>query len=662
MCGIAGIVSKDFIDSPILIKLMTDKLKHRGPDDEGFLALNFFEKVPYILVGKDSCLEGVRIEDFKNKVNILLGHRRLSIIDISPAGHQPMSDDAGKLWIVYNGEIYNYVELRDELKRLGYSFKTNSDTEVILKAYAEWGVDCVKKFNGMWSFALIDLNQDILFASRDIAGVKPFYYYYEPGKTFVFASEVKAFYPLKKVSLTVDETKIFDFLAFNKLEEDDSTFFREIKELPPRHSLIISLRDLQLKIFRYIDIYCNLSHENFDERKLDFYRNKLREAIFRAVKQRLRSDVAVGSCLSGGIDSSTIVMVINEILKSEKIEQIGERQKVFTAIFTGEEVDESKWANLVVQLSNATWYTTNPNFEDLIRDIEDLVYYQDFPFQSTSIYAGYRVMKLVKESGVKVTLDGQGSDELFGGYHPYYTHFFKELVLNKDLKTFFSELFFFRSTPMNSRQYFLRLLAVFSESAPFAKSAFINQLGSKDYLKKEYWRSYSDRLKNHFEERTSIKSLNQGLKIFFEKWSLKILLRYADRNSMRFSVESRFPFSDDIDLVILAFQIPSVYKIRRGLSKYILRESIKGLIPEEIRLRRDKIGFQTPEIKWFRNNRIVISSFLRDHQSSLLPYVNIERLIKDVAKDKREVFPVIWRFLNLALWLETVRREIQQRV
>ncbi|MFN3995908.1 MAG: asparagine synthase (glutamine-hydrolyzing), partial [bacterium] len=419
MCGICGIVSLNKIKSEFIVK-MNDTLKHRGPDDEGYLLYDL--ENAYFLTGSESQIQGEKI--FDKQGNIFLGHRRLSIIDLSPLGAQPMSDMNNKIWIIFNGEIYNYLELRDLLEKKGYKFRTNTDTEVIINSYLEWGYDCVQNFDGMWAFVILDTTKNILFGSRDRFGVKPFYFYYTPN-IFLFASEIKAIVKSDLYPKQINLQHVKDYLVFGYEEQYPLSFFKNIYPLKPSYNFIFNLKNFELKFFRYYELEFNNRYEKFDQEKFLKSCQKVKELIFEAVNLRLRSDVSIGSCLSGGLDSTTIVCTINEIMKKNFIENIGEKQKVFTAVFKGEDIDESKWAQIVVNKTKTQWFTTNPTFQELWQDIEDIVYYQDIPFGSTSIYAQYRVMKLAKENNVKVLLDGQGGDEVFTGYvlyYPVFTH------------------------------------------------------------------------------------------------------------------------------------------------------------------------------------------------------------------------------------------------
>ncbi|WP_297213204.1 MULTISPECIES: asparagine synthase (glutamine-hydrolyzing) [Thermodesulfovibrio] len=629
MCGIAGIVYKHQNLLRDEIKIMTDTLAHRGPDGEGF----YFGE------------------------NFALGHRRLAIIDLSPLGHQPMIYKRGKeeYVIVFNGEIYNYIELREELRTYGYMFNTNTDTEVILAAYDMWGTECLKKFNGMWAFVIFDRRKNIFFGSRDRFGVKPFYYL-NNNKVFAFASEIKALLKLPHQKLELEEEIIFDYLLLG-YEEQDNSIFKGVYELYPSSAFILNLDDFSFREWRYYELAYVDKYEKFDEKQLWKYREEVKELIFNAVKLRLRSDVPVGSCLSGGLDSSTIVCVINEIIKKETVPQVGFKQNVFTATYTDKAVDESKYAEAVVKHTQTEWHQTYPTAENLINDLEDLIYYQEIPFGSTSIYAQYSVMRLAKEKGVKVLLDGQGGDELFTGYIGYYPVFYREILMNFDLKTFCNELKNIRNSPIsikNLTHIFIRNFVAHTIPDRLLAIFYLLLTNRAKYFNREFLSKFKYRIEKYVEELP--KTLNQQLHQYITGKNLKTLLRYEDRNSMRFSIESRTPFADDINLIECLFKMPSTYKIHKGWSKYILREAMRGIIPEKIRLRTDKVGFATPEKNWLLSKRDFIEDILHSNNDLIKDYLSLNRLLKDYGSGKifKEGF-LLWRVINFIIWRNIYR-------
>ncbi len=489
MCGISGIYSVNHKLRAEYIKDMADTLRHRGPDDEGFLAVDTKTEKCFLLTGEDSKVEGIRIESFNQPVNLLFGHRRLSIVDTSSAGHQPMSNEDKTIWIVYNGEIYNYLELREELKNLGYKFKSNTDTEVLLTAYEEWGESCLNKFNGMWAFVIYDKRKNILFGARDRFGVKPLYYYLD-SNFLAFASEIKAFFKLSFINIGVNRKLIFDYLMFSSNDHGEEGFINNVYELQPSFYFTYDLLRNKFTNNKYYELKYFDNWENFDEKKANEYIALTRQLIVDSIHLRLRSDVPIGSCLSGGLDSSTIVCVVNKLLEEGNIEQIGNSQKVFTSCYEKNSIDESKWAKKVVNQTKTSWYQTFPKADDLIKDIEDIVYYQDIPFSSTSIYAQYRVIKLAKECNIKVLLDGQGGDEIFAGYPTYYRSFFAEILKNLSINSLVGEIRNINNSSVAGRYIIPFIIRVIKSKIipPFLKEiAPEKKIGILDYLNYDFY-------------------------------------------------------------------------------------------------------------------------------------------------------------------------------
>lgn len=669
MCGIAGICSNNHNINSLWIKKMTDAIRHRGPDDEGYFFYALNESKYYLAGGNDTPKEVYKadlpyapkqhIHDVKGNFNVILGHRRLSIIDPSPSGHQPLSSDDGKIWIIFNGEIYNYIELRDELKDKGYVFKTSCDTEVIIKAYEAWGIECLNRFNGMWSFVILDLRKKILFGARDRFGVKPFYYY-KKDEVFLFASEIKAILTLPYISRRSNQDALIDYFFLNKDELQEETFFKGVFELKPSHFFIFDLVTCSLQIKRYYELKTTLKWESFNEYRCRKYLEDIRELIFKAVSIRLRSDVPIGSCLSGGIDSSSIVCVINELLKKENIPVIGDKQKVFTASYKEFDLDESKWAKKVVEKTKTDWHRVYPTFEEFIGDLDDVIYTQDMPFLSTSIYAQYRVIKLAKERGVKVLLDGQGGDELFTGYLGYYKTFFADILMNFDFKSFLRELKNLDNSPTNFKNVFQGTIKVFLNNLFSHKASTC--IGLKNNIKLNFLhKGLKDAIFSRFSQKYKWEylNLNEMLKSYITGLNLKPLLRYEDRNSMRFSIESRTPFADDINLIEYVFKVPSSYKIYKGWSKYLLRDAMKDVLPNEIRNRVDKIGFTTPEAVWLKQNKEFIKKIFLDSKDDdfldLKAFRNNFDTKFDMLVNTDSTF--FWKSVNYLLWKKIFRIE-----
>lgn len=635
MCGITGVYSfKGTLDA-MCIKRMTDTLRHRGPDDEGFLSVNFESGEAYPLTGKESQVPGRKLEDFDKQAQLFVGHRRLSILDLSPAGHQPMSNESGTLWIVHNGEVYNYLEIRKELEALGYPFRSQTDTEVILRAYEAWGVDCLSRFNGMWAFAVVDLKEKKIFCSRDRAGVKPFYYLYDDER-FCFASEIKALLQIEDFDPQTNERVIDDYLVDGLLDHTSETFFKNIYQLRPGEYLLLDLLgDGRLILRSYWDI---------EDREIRFprdrdYIDRFYELLEDSIRLRLRTDVPIGSCLSGGLDSSSIVCLANRLLfngQSLDPKLVGRSQKTFSSCFEDPVFDERKYIELVVNKTGSDRHYVFPEGKGFLKNLIRLIWLQEEPFGSLSIYAQWEVMKLAKERGVKVLLDGQGGDELLAGYLPSFGPLLKQTLKQFAWVSFIKEI---RGFLKYQRQTVDQLWSRFRASP-----------SPSDWLERGLEKQPSRKVVTpcRFKER-----LNDYLYQLFRFVALPGLLHYEDRNSMAHSIETRLPFLD-YRLVEFVFGLPAKFKIRRGVTKIILREAMEGVLPEGVRNRMDKMGFVVPEADWFRNElRDFIDDILNSNSFSERGLFNLSRIHKafqDHCDGRADHHTMIWRCVNLELW------------
>jgi asparagine synthase (glutamine-hydrolysing) len=650
MCGIAGIASlgKQPSIDPFWAKRMADTLRHRGPDDEGFAT--FTEDSFHCFGGNDTPSE-VFESQFPFSPNaphtthhapLLLAHRRLSIQDVSPAGHQPMCDTSTRFWIVFNGEVYNYLEIGSELKTLGHSFVSHSDTEVVLHAYMQWGKNCIQKFNGMWAFVIYDHHENTLFCSRDRFGVKPFYYFLSE-HFFAFASEQKALITLPFLQKKLDEEAVYDYLVLGETEREEQGFFENILELLPSHRLSVNLNTGKVQKERYFTLNHSPEFGSFNATTSSRHVAKIKDLLAESVRLRLRSDVPVGACLSGGIDSSSVVCLANQQRQSPS------PFHVFTASYPGLEIDESAWAKVVVEATNTQWHTIETKAEDLLQQYETLVYAQDIPFLGSSTLSQHKVMELVQKTGIKVTLDGQGADELFSGYNRHISIHLLELARHGKLPEL---IHYALSNDKTSADPTLKLL-IRHLAEQFAPSLSYKLLKSSNYhfslLQPDFWQLHRER---YFEQRNeNLFSLNESLQQEFTGWQLKYLMRTADRNSMWHSVESRVPFADDLPLAEYLSSVPAAYKIQQGKSKYLLRESMKGILPDPIRNRLDKKGFVTPEYLWFKSLKNEIKESITDN---LEPFVDTSQLKKewDSIFDHQLANNTlgISRFLILSMW------------
>ncbi len=656
MCGIAGFHAPDICCGTAVIEAMGRCLRHRGPDDEGYLIADTVSGKAVSLGGAECQVKLPPVGDFRGRGDLYLAHRRLSIIDTSPRGHQPMSGSDGRHWIVFNGEVYNYRELREELVSLGYRFKTGTDTEVVLTAYDAWGLESLERFNGMWAFALYDVPSRRIFLCRDRFGVKPLYYIQRNG-LLAFASEMKALAVLEGKGLRPDLEQIFDYLLLGWEGEGGKTFFANVRELEPSMVLEYNIPERSLAQRKYYRLPVNDESPHFSAQQAQDYAQETAELLQRAVELRLRSDVRVGSCLSGGLDSSAIVCSVNRMLGRGALRQVGERQALFTAGYLNYSLDERAWAKMVAEDTASSWHVTYPGSRELLEDIEDLAYYQDAPFISTSIYAQYRVMKLAREQGVTVLLDGQGGDELFGGYASFYQEFYAELMARGRWGTLREEWSASGDASV-SRRGILSMLAkaaIKRVLPPNTLPMLYRRMRPESvYIRPEFWQAYRHRVQAMAERRHLC--LNDALRHMMAGRSLKNLLRYEDRNSMRFSIESRTPFADDLPLIERLFAIPGVYKIHRGWSKYLLRLATEGLVPDEIRWRRDKVGFATPELDWLRETGQAMLEYLDGRVSQV---IEVERIKREwpaiISGQSPQGVTTIWRFLNLGVWAKVFR-------
>ncbi|MGD0534818.1 MAG: asparagine synthase (glutamine-hydrolyzing) [Methanoregula sp.] len=597
MCGIAGqYCFKGGRPKSRLLAAMSERLAHRGPDGEG------------------THISG----------STGLVHRRLAIIDLSPDGLQPMTNEDSSLWLVFNGEIYNFVELREELAKKGHTFYSKSDTEVILHAYEEWGHDCLARFNGMWAFALWDERKQELFCARDRFGIKPFYYT-TVGGSFLFASEIKALLVHPDAGNTPDDKMLCTYLAWGVQDHCSRTMFEGILQIEPGHALIVTREGIQPP-FRYWDITVNPEiGTDSDEEAIATH---LRELLTDAARSHLKSDVAVGTCLSGGIDSSTLAVIINTLIRKDSPDRVGTRQKTFSVVFSNKKFDESQYINDVVAATGVDAARTEPTPNQLWEDIDRLVYIQDEPFGSLSMYAQYCVMRLASTK-VKVVLDGQGADELLAGYLGYQGSYIRELIWTFHWGTALSEII---GSIRHHHGFF---------------TAALQQLRVRK-ARRGLLKCIPETIDRY--QGTLDKVLYREL----VSTNLPELLHYEDRNSMAFSIEARVPYLD-IRVAEYIASLPFKEKIHNGVTKAVLRRAIKGLIPESIRCRQDKMGFVTPEECWMKNElRPFVLGILSSGSFKSRPYWDADAVAKNylafIEGTSAYSFDV-WRIICAEMWL-----------
>lgn len=620
MCGIAGIISRNKLKSTQITGMLS-RIRHRGPDYQNHIKL----------FGGSTWL----------------GHTRLSIIDLSDAANQPMPYEDGSLLLTYNGEVYNYIEIRDGLKKKGYSFRTNSDTEVILAAYREWGVECVNYFNGMFAFLLVDTVKKLFFAARDRYGVKPLYYWKSLNtSTLYFASEIKEFVDLPDWNPQVNGQRAYDYLRFGLTDHTNETLFKGVFQIRGGEYAFGRIENPigSLEVRKWYNP--TISTLKISEQEAS---EQFKSLFFDSVKLRLRSDVSVGSCLSGGLDSSSIVCTVNDLLRETWNTA---SQKTISALAGGTPCDESKYINIVLNERKIDGYFVEPSPEELWKIQNKLIWHQDEPFGSTSIYAQWRVFQSARENDLTVMLDGQGADELLAGYERFFLPYYAQLFMSLRWKKLAEEIQFAKKYHGHSWKTVVKGIlkttlpaGIMSKVQSFRSCNGVGEWYSIDRLgtEGEMPRFYGD------ERAKSLGELSNQL--FFYN-NMPMLLRYEDRNSMAHSVESRLPFLD-YRLVEFAQSLPDNYKISHGMTKAVLRNSMKGVLPEQIRNRMDKIGFETPEEKWEKEHSQEFRKMIEDSIEKTDGIINnsaLEYFDRVIARGKLDF--TIWRMINFGIWYD----------
>ncbi len=594
MCGLAGVVELDRPADRAAVEAMIEQLAHRGPDGRGLFASD----------------------------GVCLGHLRLAILDLSDAGLQPMQD--GELQLLHNGEIYNYIEVREELRAHGHRFSTGTDSEVILAAYREWGERCVERFNGMWAFAIWDTTRRTLFCSRDRLGIKPFYYRLD-GNRFSFASEPQ---PLRRSGANL--RAVSDYLEQGYLDQGDETFFAGVARLPPAHSLTFGPGGLRTWRYWALDPVDPPADPV----------GAVRETFLDAVRLQLRSDVPVGTCLSGGIDSSSIAVAVAY--------HGHEHQKTVTAYFEDQGLDERSFARAVVERTGAepNWVTFSA--EQLVEDLPAIVQAQGEPFGSTSICASWYVMREARRAGLTVMLDGQGGDEILAGYRASFGYRLSDLLRSGRVTEATRELRAFAS--VHGPRWAAVALATPHVPEPLRLAARSRLRGAAQLVAPELRETAhgTNGDGSVFPDR-----LRRQLQILLTRRGLPELLRYEDRNSMAHSLEARVPLLDH-RLVELAFSLPGDELIRGGETKSVLRRALADLLPPEVARRRDKLGFVTPESRFFRGALgdlaadVFASRSFRDRG-----FVDERAARQRLDRHRRGRLRAgmeLWRALNVELW------------
>lgn len=562
MCGISGVIGL----GGNIVGCMLASMVHRGPDGSGL---------------------------WRNETaGVVLGHRRLSILDLSEAGAQPMVDTSEHFVLTYNGEIYNYLEVRAELAALGVSFRSHSDTEVLLEAYKQWGADCLRRLNGMFAFALYDDVRGTLFCARDRYGEKPFLFGSGKG-FFAFASEYKALLQHPGLSLDIDEWRLLRAAhnASTGLDADRQTVFDDVQQLLPGEAMEVDVRSLQYRIWRYWQVEPGEPRDVVDEQAVF---DEFRELLIDSVRIRMRSDVPVGSCLSGGLDSSAIVCIARRLLGQDA------EYHTFTGRFPGTAADEWSYASQVVEATGVRSHVVEPGVDGFLRELPEFVWANELPVGSSSQYAQWNVFRLAREHGVTVLLDGQGADETLGGYEQYFARYVEALREAGDTERLGREL------PLIRKRYPLALTPsarALRDRLPFmVRHALSNRIGVGTNL----MYGLHGEAARHVTRDNRLPRLpgfnplaNALMQDTFGRY-LTTLLRYGDRNSMAHSREVRLPFCD-YRIAELVARLPPELLMGEAQTKRLLRESMRGILPEGIRTRWNKQGFRPPQDLWFKS-------------------------------------------------------------
>ncbi|MCW5981872.1 MAG: asparagine synthase (glutamine-hydrolyzing) [Bryobacteraceae bacterium] len=623
MCGIAGIFRRREPDGedPARLAGMAGRLRHRGPDDFGYAHLN-----------SRAAGRGAQLPD------VLLANRRLSILDLSPSGRQPMRNETGDIVLVFNGEIFNYLELRRELAA-HHVFASHTDTEVILHAYEEWGRDCVNRFNGMWAFALWDERRQELFCSRDRFGIKPFYYFLDEA-IFAFASEVKALLLAVPGRPRPDYGVLSDYLIDGCANRTSETCFEGIRRLEPAHNLVVSRS--KTEIARYWD------YPHGEAPAADPV-GAFRELLEDAVRLRLRSDVPVGIALSGGLDSTSTLAL------ARKFQDSGEL-RAYSVTFPGEPFDESKWAKLAAERYECDLTLVEYEPRDFVAEVSDAIWMLDYPAADTQIMPRARLMQVAGRD-VRVILEGQGADELLGGYvsryfPPYFLDEFRARANHREgrLGGLLQELRqAYRRYPRRTCEGFFRELAPGFLPARRLRLVWdANTCFTKEFLREACGRRYPD-FPRHFHGR-----LNHLLHFDHATGILPQLLKFGDSLSMAASVESRLPFLD-YRLVEFVSRLEQGHKLQGLVSKGILRAALGDVLPEEILNRRDKVGFTTPTSRWISDSMdssirpLLLSR--RCLERGIFDRQKIEKVLARHRRTRGSEAMVIFRWLCTELWL-----------
>lgn len=645
MCGIVGFYHLQHGTANASLALQAShSMRHRGPDGEGYLLLNTATGLHALRNGPDTP-EDISYPPMDTPAefapDLVLGHRRLAIIDLSPGGHEPMTVPGEQLWVTFNGEIYNYLELRDELRTLGYAFHTESDVEVLLRAYEAWGTACLDRFIGMFAFALWDQTRRRLWCVRDRMGIKPFYFAVS-NDAFAFASEMKALKTLMPEACRVDTTQLAWYLHYGLVFNAPRTFFAGVLELPPAHYLLIERGEVGKPICWWkVDLERARSLYDYSNPESEFLR-LMRDSI----RMRLRSDVPVGTCLSGGLDSSTIAVLATQQLN-------GGRMNSFSTLYPVKGMDETNYVDVVVRYCNTIRHEITPTPENYLERLRKIIWHQDIPPATPTVYSQSFVMQLAQGS-VTVLLDGQGADELFAGYLSHVIYYLSQLRIQDPGRWLGEQIAFV----MGAWPRFNAMLS-WREFGFRAFRYLKHGRQPLSFLTHDWIRLAEQRQREiaspHLQ---SADPLNQLLYRALTVDSIPSLLHYEDRNSMAYSIEARVPFLDH-RLVEFGMGLPDHLKVRGPETKVIMRRALKGILPDAIVQRKDKLGYPTPFNHWLRGQlRGEIQTFLED-RGFCHEWIDLEKarsIWRAHLNGVSDMTKIIHRMIAADIWLEVLAR------
>lgn len=638
MCGIFGVIK---INPAIQLPLVeaTQLISYRGPDDSGYMLWNQ-DAAPQIFADQDTSEESRAFHKLKSiggqPYQVAFGHRRLSILDLSPAGHQPMIYE--NLTISFNGEVYNYLEVKKELIQLGRQFQTHCDTEVILQAWHQWGEQCLSKFNGMFAFLLLDTHAKKLFVVRDRFGVKPVYYTNRKGY-IAFASEIKQLRILPEYNFRLNEQIAFDYLRYGYLDHEEDTFEKGILQLDPGHLISFDLSSQKLSKKQWYVFEPKLWKDSNKQAEEEF-----RALLKDAVKLRLRSDVPVGSALSGGLDSSTIVCLMRELLDENG--QVDKVLETVTSCSEDKRFDETEFAEIINRQTKSKSHKVYPTFEKLQEDLGRLIWHLDFPFGSTSQFSQWSVFEAAQKAGLTVMIDGQGADEQLAGYGGNDLSLYTGLFKNGNWGNLLREAKNYKNAQGSYPIGFL--LGAFQSPLP---ELFKNFIPDRWRPEKESHPSWIN--PEGFALHTSSPNcLRDNLMKQIKISPLPALLRYEDRNSMAFSVESRTPFMD-YRLMEFTLGLPEELVYKNGERKFILRKSFRGIVPDAILDRKDKMGFVSAEERWMKEEGKDWFMEKLINLQNPINFINEKNAVKMMQDTQDNNIPFSfepWRILNFKFW------------